>query len=244
MTVFVCLAGFVGLPAYYAFSIYYDPYFHPRQTGGDWIWREDGKTWLYGGESDEEHFDITEFRLNPDWLEYGLGREAFAAVYAPVFQSVEEVDGVIGEDWEVIVASRGGDTKVYVKDWLRRYEVVNDRLDGEPACVVYCLLADLAAVYQREIDGRELEFAASGYTYFDPFTMWGYSAFVLWDRETESLWWPPINKAVSGPMVDTRMPFFERDTWHRTTWRKAREAYPDARVFVRNQPPEALTPRG
>ena len=45
----------------------------------------------------------------------------------------------------------------------------------------YCPLAELAAIYYREIDGRVLTLSASGWTYR--------STFVLFDYETESLWY-------------------------------------------------------
>ena len=41
---------------------------------------------------------------------------------------------------------------------------------------------DLAAVYSRKIDGRNLTLIPSGWTYN--------STFVLYDRETGSLWYP------------------------------------------------------
>jgi hypothetical protein len=41
---------------------------------------------------------------------------------------------------------------------------------------------DLAAVYSRQIDGRDLTLAPSGWTY-------DYT-FVLYDKETSSLWYP------------------------------------------------------
>jgi hypothetical protein len=43
-------------------------------------------------------------------------------------------------------------------------------------------LADLAAVYSREIDGQVLTLAPSGWTYK--------RTFVLYDLETGSLWYP------------------------------------------------------
>ena len=47
---------------------------------------------------------------------------------------------------------------------------------------------DLTAVYSREIEGRVLTLAPSGWTYE--------STFVLYDKETESLWYPDENGLV------------------------------------------------
>ena len=64
----------------------------------------------------------------------------------------------------------------------------------------YCVLADLGAVYSRNYNSKELTFALSGYTYYDKNIWNGLDGFVLWDRETESLWWPLVGKAVSGKL--------------------------------------------
>lgn len=44
---------------------------------------------------------------------------------------------------------------------------------------------DLAAVYSRQIDNRTLTLAPSGWTYK--------RTFVLYDKETETLWYPYAN---------------------------------------------------
>jgi hypothetical protein len=60
-------------------------------------------------------------------------------------------------------------------------------------------------VYGREIDGRETTFGTTGYTFN--------STFVLYDRETESLWYPLTDgamTAVSGARQTQAIPFIEK----------------------------------
>jgi hypothetical protein len=83
-------------------------------------------------------------------------------------------------------------------------------------------LADLAAVYSREIDGRVLTIAPSGWTYNN--------TFVLYDKETGTLWYP-YRKGLMG----IQGPYFKR--WllriksKDTQWGKWVKAHPDSRIL-------------
>lgn len=213
----------------------YDPYFMPRETVTGKVFEMDGRRYLWGGENVDEHFDITEFRLNPKRLEYGLGREAIPSLIAPAFVDLATLNTALGDQNRVLVARSGDEVKIYPLRWLRYNEVVNDTLGGRPILVAYCLLANLAAIYERQIGDTTYTFAASGYTYYDWRVWHGYSAFVLWDRETESLWWPPIGKGVSGPSVDVPMKLLDTSSWCQTTWGAAVAAFPNAKVLKPSQ---------
>ena len=115
------------------------------------------------------------------------------------------------------------------------YEVVNDEIGGRRIFAAWCALAGLGAVYDRDIGEHTFTFAVSGYTYADADVWDGFDAFVLWDRDTESLWWPPLGRAVSGPMIDTPMQLLDRELWTQTTWGESRQAWPNARVLAPGQ---------
>lgn len=66
-------------------------------------------------------------------------------------------------------------------------------------------MADLDAIYKRDYGGEVLTFGISDYTYFETGIWDGLDAFILWDRDTESLWWPLIEKSVSGPLRDVKL---------------------------------------
>jgi hypothetical protein len=135
----------------------------------------------------------------------------------------------------VLVLKVGDDIRVYPRELLRRHEVVNDVVGGQPVFASYCVLADLGAVYARRVKEHTFTFAVSGYTYFDPDIWDCQNAFVLWDRDTESLWWPPIGRAVSGPMRGTRLRIFDRHAWAHTTWAEAKGQYGDVPVLADGQ---------
>lgn len=199
------------------------------------IERDDGTRLLRGGEEESMHFDITTFRLDPANLKYGIGREAFPALIEPKFVAADETSEWLGPDERVLAVRIKDEVRVYPVELLIRHEVVNDVVAGVPIFAAYCILADLGAVYDRRLGDHTLTFALSGYTYADPDVWEGRDAFVLWDRETESLWWPPIGKAVSGPLVDRPLKLLEEAHWSQTTWGEVVQKHPNASVLQRGQ---------
>ena len=195
----------------------------------------DEKQMLYGGKDSTQHFDISDYTLKDEQFHYGIGREVFPALLDPEFISVKEADSIWADDARFIVAYAGDEVKAYsVKD-LTRHEVVNDELNGEPIMAVYCILADLGAIYDRQYGEKELTFALSGYTYYDEEVWDGLDGFILWDRETESLWWPLIDKAVSGPLKGVELLEKDKAHWEDTTWEVIKEKYPQAQILKSDQ---------
>jgi len=194
-------------------------------------WRSDGRRYLWGGTGTDQHFDVTRCRIDLSRLEHGLGREAFAALTNPAFDTADAADRYLDATDALLVIRIGEVVKAYPLSVLHDHEAVNDAIDGRAYLVAYCWLADLAAVYERRIAGRRLTFAVSGYTYADPDVWGGRNAFILWDRQTESLWWPPVGRAVAGSLTDTVLPILDRPLWRRSTWAELRRRHPDVRVL-------------
>ena len=191
----------------------------------------DGKRSLYGGKDPGQDFDVTEFRLDPRRLKYGLGREAFPALIKPQFVTARQANRWLSDQAPVLGVSIGAEAKAYPLALLVRHEVVNDVVGGSPIFAAYCILADLGAIYKRWLGGHIYTFAVSGYTYSEP-TIWdGLQAFVLWDRDTESLWLPTIGKAVSGPMIDVPLQLAPPEEWEQmprfTRWERYTGPFPE-----------------
>ncbi|MCR9290524.1 DUF3179 domain-containing protein [Saprospiraceae bacterium] len=196
---------------------------------------KNGEKMLYGGENENQHFNISGYLLKDEQFHYGIGREKFPALLKPAFESVREADSIWADSTRFLLAYSGKDVKAYsVKD-LTRHEVVNDVLNGKPIMAVYCILADLGAIYERNYGNQELTFALSGYTYFDKEVWNGLDGFVLWDRETESLWWPLIGKAVSGPLKNVHLLEMDKSNWKDVKWKYIKDNYPNALVLKSGQ---------
>lgn len=210
------------------------PDFIPSDTIYVRVLQSDGRRLLWGGEDDADHFDITEFRLNIDQLKYGLGREWFPALIEPQFITIEQADKTFQDPARVLTVSINGDSRIFPLDTLKTHEVVNDVIGGVPVFAAYCYLANLGAIYDRRYGEHVLTFAVSGYTYHDPDVWDGLNAFVLWDRETESLWWPPRGRAVSGTLMDAPLKLLETSLWMQSTWGEACSRFPEAMVLKPN----------
>lgn len=201
------------------------------------IFEENGEKYLYGGPDSSQHFNISNLALREENLHFGIGREHFPALIDPTFISVEEMDAhpKVADTSQFLLAEKGGDVKAYSIRDMKRHEVVNDSLDGDPVMAAYCRLADLGAVYSRTMYGKPFTFAPSGYTYYEEDVWDGLDGFVLWDRETESLWWPLTGKAVSGPMKGTELKVLDEEYWSQTDWEFIKENHPDAKVLKSGQ---------
>ncbi|MBT8360753.1 MAG: DUF3179 domain-containing protein [Deltaproteobacteria bacterium] len=76
-------------------------------------------------------------------------------------------------------------------------------------------------MYSRNLNGKILTLAASGWTYK--------STFVLYDKETMSLWYPEKGglRGISGKHLDQFLPMLESEY---TQWRKWADDHPDSKV--------------
>jgi hypothetical protein len=81
---------------------------------------------------------------------------------------------------------------------------------------------DLAAVYSREIDGRTLTLVPSGWTYKN--------TFVLYDRETETLWYP-YKKGLMGIQGTYFKRWLEKVPSKDTSWRKWIKKFPGTKIL-------------
>ncbi|MBW1900425.1 MAG: DUF3179 domain-containing protein [Deltaproteobacteria bacterium] len=81
---------------------------------------------------------------------------------------------------------------------------------------------DLAAVYSRRIDGQILTLAPSGWTYEN--------TFVLYDKETGSLWYP-FEKglmSIQGKFFKRRLP---KIPFEDTIWRDWIKKHPESSIL-------------
>ncbi len=194
------------------------------------MWKEGNTTYLYGGKEDSMHFNISSWSLDECKLKNGNGREQFQALLEPIYTPINEVDNIKDSE-KCIVLNTGEAIKVYPYVTMSFHEVINEHVGGHPVAVAYCILADFAVVYDTRICDEELTFAVSGYTYATEDVFNNIEAFILWDRETESLWWPLIDMGVSGAFNHVSIKKFDESIWETKEWKDIINEYPDAQVL-------------
>ena len=122
----------------------------------------------------------------------GPPRDGIHSIDAPAFASADAGDAVAPET-PVLGVSLGGSARAYLIPILEYHQVVNDTLGGVPIAVTYDPLTGASRVFKRTVSGRELHFGVSGLLYN--------SGFLMYDRETESLWSQFQGRAIAGELA-------------------------------------------
>lgn len=118
-------------------------------------------------------------------------RDGFVPLVDPPF--VPAADAPAMRDEEMVLALEvAGETACYPVAYLNHHEIVEHRLGGVDVLVCWCPLCRTGAAHERTLDGRTLRFGHSGW-------LW-HNAYLLYDRETESLWHHERGTAFSGPL--------------------------------------------
>ena len=94
-------------------------------------------------------------------------------------------------------------------------------LEDVPVSVTYCPLCYTNQVFERNVDGNEVEFGTSGKLYN--------SNLLMYDRLTESYWSQALGLAVKGELTGTQLNLVPFDV---ITWGDWKELHPDTLVLT------------
>jgi hypothetical protein len=170
-------------------------------------------------------FVIRDARVDvSDIVAGGPGKDGIRSVDAPRYAAPAEA-GWAGPDTEVLGVALGGEAHAFPVRMLEFHQIVNDSLGGVPVAVTYDPLTGTPLVFDRRVEGRTLTFGVSGLLYN--------SNFLLFDRETESLWSQFLGRAVAGPLASrvlTRIPVRQETT------RAWLERHPDSGILRHPKP--------
>lgn len=90
-----------------------------------------------------------------------------------------EADWMV-DDEVVLGVTANGEAVAYPLRIVARHELANDTIGGERLSIVYCTLCKSAIVFERDVDGRTLNFLTSG--------LLSNSNKIMVDLETNTLW--------------------------------------------------------
>jgi hypothetical protein len=156
---------------------------------------------------------------DPYYAGFVIPRARITAVDAPRFVPADEAE--IPDDAWVFGVVVEGQARAYSLNLLNHHETVNDRVGDTPFAVVWCPLANAAAVYGRRYDGKELAFEPDGGLLN--------ATLVVRDRETDSLWSILTGDAIEGEFEGTTL-----DQWpvgEKVQWGEWRARHPDTLVL-------------
>lgn len=137
----------------------------------------------------------------------------------PKFVKADDAKFVLNSD-VVIGLEINGDVRAYPLFILVWHEIVNDYVGGTPVAVTYCPLCYTNQVFERTIDGKEVEFGTSGKLYN--------SNLVMYDRLTGTYWSQALGLAVVGELTGTQLNIIPFDVITFGDWKKI---HPDSLVL-------------
>ena len=128
----------------------------------------------------------------------GPPKDGIPSIDKPRFRpasSITEAD--LAPTEPVIGVVLDGEARAYPLRILVWHEIVNDEIAGIPVVVTYCPLCNSAIVFDRRLDGRELDFGTTGKL--------RNSDMVMYDRQTESWWQQFLGEGIVGEMTGKQL---------------------------------------
>lgn len=163
----------------------------------------------------------------------GARRDTIPPIHNPKYVPHAELKKV-GPLEPMISIIINGDARAYPLSILLWHEIVNDVVGGVPVLVSYCPLCNSGVVFDRRVDGRELEFGNTGrIRRFD---------MVMYDLQTESWWQQFSGGSIVGELTGKEMKLIPSRL---ESLEQFRQRAPDGLVLVPNDPfarPYGTTP--
>jgi len=150
----------------------------------------------------------------------GPPKDGIPSIDNPVFADVS--DSSFMSDSDIVIGLEiNGEVKAYPLSIMVWHEIVNDNVGGTPVAITYCPLCYLNQVFERVIDGQEVEFGTSGKLYN--------SNLVMYDRLTESYWSQALGMAIKGELSGYKLNLIPFDV---ITWGDWKSLHPDTLVLT------------
>lgn len=160
-----------------------------------------------------------------NWVEVlsgGPPKDGIPALTDPAFIAAQDDTRLVGRE-PVITAVIAGEARAYPLRYLTWHEIVNDRFGDVPVAVTFCPLCNSAMVFDRRVEGQELEFGVSGKL--------RNSDMIMYDRQTFSWWQQAIGQGIVGELNGVTLT--QLPSWMES-WDQFKAAHPDG--VVMNEP--------
>jgi len=155
-------------------------------------------------------------------LSGGPPKDEIPSIDNPQFADAQNAPFVSDNDI-VIGLEINGDAKAYPLFILVWHEIVNEKVGEIPVAVTYCPLCYTTQVFERTINGQEVEFGTSGKLYN--------SNLVMYDRLTDSYWSQALGTAIKGELTGSQLKIIPFDV---ISWKGWKNLHPDTLVLTTN----------
>ena len=192
---------------------------------------EDGTVIFTNDDREFRLRDLT-FDWNTNWklrtidyseiLSGGPPRDGIPSIDDPQFISIAEAEEWLADVEPVIALEINGDARAYPIQVITWHEIVNDTVGGEPVVVTFCPLCNSAIVFERRIDGEEVEFGVSG--------LLRNSDLIMYDRTDESLWQQFTGEGIVGNHSGKQLTFLPSGL---VSFADFKSAFPDGVILSR-----------
>ena len=150
----------------------------------------------------------------------GPPKDGIPSIDDPVFVGID--DSMFMSDSDIVIGVEiNGEAKAYPLFILVWHEIVNDNIGDIPISVTYCPLCYTSQVFERVIEGQEVEFGTSGKLYN--------SNLLMYDRLTGSYWSQALGLAVTGELSGHRLDLVPFDI---ITWGDWKSLHPDTLILT------------
>jgi len=150
----------------------------------------------------------------------GPPKDGIPSIDDPKFVKVSESQFM--SDSDIVVGLEiNGEIKAYPLFIMVWHEIVNDKVGGVPVAVTYCPLCFTNQVFERIIDGQEVEFGTSGKLYN--------SNLVMYDRLTDSYWSQALGISIAGELAGNEL---KRIPFDVISWIDWKNMYPNTLVMT------------
>jgi hypothetical protein len=138
----------------------------------------------------KHNVDLSEIRSG------GPSKDGIPPIDRPQFKPVAEITDLEATE-PVITLTLDGDARAYPLGILTWHEIVNDVVGGRPVAVTFCPLCNAAIAFEREVEGRVLDFGTTGKL--------RHSDLVMYDRQTESWWQQYSGNSIVGHLAGLQL---------------------------------------
>jgi Protein of unknown function (DUF3179) len=153
----------------------------------------------------------------------GPPKDGIPAIDEPKFVDVKEADGWLKPVEPVILVEVGQQARAYPLQILIWHEIVNDTIGGLPLVVSFCPLCNTAIAFERDFNGKLLDFGTTGRL--------RYSNLIMYDRQTETWWQQATGEAIAGELAGSQLKFYPAAI---ISWQEFKAAHPDGKVLSRD----------